>query len=274
MTPTTFLEKSGFPESLYRDYGACRFKSALLEDTIAGWLELPLFRNGTNLAAERLLEISLAHTYLFGRVTMPRYGSHFLTDISKLPPADDTLGKIIQENLAMISGEIATNNINNHPDDSHAHYHDLAQAYAYGIEAPKGTGILYRFDLTCRLNRIKLNTTSRTRALGDTPLAHYTYALLDATTDPLSTYLLVSVSEQVIRQVYEIILQHLNPEPRFSSFRNFMQKHIDLDRAEHGPASLHWLDYYLTHFPLDSTTIEDALLSTERVIRARIDMHR
>jgi hypothetical protein len=229
------------------------------------WATMPIFSACKDPSdADRLIKISLGHTYLFGRITMPSYIGHLCFALRSIPPVKANLAQVVNSNIAMFTGEVCSNNI--FGGVAHAHYHDMLQAYTRA---------------TLEVEKVQCLDTptfkSAKQALEDTgvwtdAMLEYADHLETSTLDPLSTFLIAVISEETISESYKTILKNLNDNSKYDHFRTFMQRHIELDTAEHGPAAVRWLNTYLQR--ASSEEVNVAMSNTELFIQKRIDTYR
>ncbi len=104
----------------------------------------------------------------------------------------------------------------------------------------------------------------------------YARTLKEATRDPLTSFLIATVSEDSIPEGYKTILKHLSKDPSFAYFRTFMQRHIQLDQKKggHGSVTVDWLNNYVRNNNPSTRSIELAVEKTNDFITRRIETYR
>lgn len=242
-----------------------------LEQLMYDWSQADIFyRSGDQRIAEKLVQITLCHTYLFGRYTLPSYGGHIFMALRDIPPADDLVGKVLKSNAAVFEGELFTNNIFGRQRECHSHYLDMLEAYEQA-----GCDRLLVDTFTQRERQVGIDEAMEESLLWDEKMMDYANHLREVTKDPLTTYLIILASEDTIAEGYKTTMQHLNQNPKFGKYRTFMRRHILLDQENdgHGKASLDWLNFYLETFKPSAEEVNRAVQNTKEFIKKRLETY-
>ncbi len=237
-----------------------------LEHLMNKWAKAEIFYKSKDVEiAERLLEITLCHTYLFGKFTLPSYASHIFYNLRDLPPADDKLGEILKTNSNVFQGELFTNNIFG-SDKAHSHYLDIVEAY----RKVRKVSSLDKF--TRMEERLGFDFAINNSVLWNKSMINYTRYLEEITKDPLTTYLIALVSEDTISEGYKTTLENLNSAKKFCKYRIFMKKHIELDQNSegHGSACVKWVNYYFRKFKPSKSYVKKAINNACEFIEKRL----
>lgn len=240
-----------------------------IEIQIKKWINTPLFFESNNpLIAEHLIQVSIFHTYLFGRYTLPSYMGHICMSLRDIPPIHGNLGNIIRECTELFKGEICTNNIFYESNkDMHAHFYDM-------LECHEDAGIslepLLNFIQEEHRKGFKVALTES--SYWPKEMKSYAHTIMECSKEPLTTFLLAVISEQGIPEGYKNILDNICPEKRFEKFKTFMRKHIEHDEGEHSPTTYRWLSYYIENFDI-SSKLEIAIENTLNFLQKRRDSY-
>ncbi len=241
-----------------------------LEKLRQDWAHAPIFYDANDVeVAKRLVDITLCHTYLFGAVTVPKYGEHLFGSIST--PRNDAEGKVLADSLRFITEEICTNNVFEEDGETHAHYFDLRRAYgqAHG-----------NFDaadqFVSAVARVGFDQAVQESELWDNQMIAYARTLKEETKDPLTTFLIAAVSEDSIPEGYKTILRNLSGDGRFDAFRTFMRRHILLDQQKdgHGAVTIGWMNHYVMNQTPTGDQIDAAVEMTSDFIGKRLDTYK
>lgn len=238
----------------------------LLEKLRTQWANVDIFYEcGFDDVARKLVTLSLCHTYLFGRFTLPSYASHIFSTLCELPPTDDKLGKILLLNSSVFSGELFTSNVSKRPGDAHAHYFDMIEAYEH---AGGKKDVLKKF----RQADVKGNFAHAiaNSSLWNKAMISYANFLQNVTKDRLTAFLIAVASEETIQEGYKTTLKHLNTHERYDKYESFLEQHIKLDTLTHGPATIQWINWYLEHVKSTKAEIDKAMRNTVQFVKKRI----
>ncbi len=241
-----------------------------LESTMTEWVNSPIFYEcHDRKLAFKLLTISLAHTYIFGRFTLTSYAAQIYLSLRQLNPLDDQLGEILKINSSVFQGELFTNNVYNKPGDCHAHYYDMKMAYE------KVAGDINAIKLF-EHNAIEygVNHAFSSSSLWNENMTVYANYVEEITNHALPVFLVVLISEKAIWEGYNIILDQLNEHESFDLFRVFMRRHIELDNDEHGPSTVLWFNYYLDKLKPSQRELDRAMDVAIQFIKLRIKTYR
>lgn len=208
-----------------------------VDDMIARKSNSPRLRNlGEVERARDFLRTNLCGSYLFSRYTVPSFGSAVLSSLHHLPPLDDTRGILVKRLIDSVVGEICNNNIFDRPGECHAHYRDMREAYA---AAGNAMTIVERFES-------QVDTFGLEAAMNSNPVLwsegtkRYGQQLVALCDEPLAIFLLMAVTEQMTPHIYRRALEYLPYSPELRLFRHFLERHVELDRDDHGPAAFQW----------------------------------
>ncbi len=231
------------------------------------WANLPVFTNCTDEAvAEKLVVVTLWHTFVFGRFVLPSFIGHSFLSLRNLLPADDTIGKALRGVMSVGIGELATNNVFERAGETHSHYWDMREAYEQSI----GRGnVLNLFESMASRNGVH-SAAKHFPDYWSPNMRHYARLAERVTEKPLPTFILAAASEEVIRRGYEVILAHLPQTEQFGLFRLFLERHVELDSGDHGPATAEWFRTYVGYCPPSDAEIENAVDEVTELIEARI----
>ncbi len=244
-------------------------KTKMLQKLLDRWAVMPIFSACANpIVASQLIALSLWHTYLFGRFTLPRYIGHSFLALSALPPAEGQVARAIRGLLSVAEGELATNNIVG-GSIYHAHYHDMR---AVSVQAGGSVADIEAFERDER--GVGLFKAMLSSALWSSEMCRYARLLERVTRQPLVSWLIALVSEETIPRGYQVILDHLPPVEEFRAYRTFLARHIELDQGEHGPSTIEWVELCLAQGEYNSQEIDDAINLTIRFVEARISTYR
>ncbi len=213
--------------------------------------------------AKKLVLLSLWHTYLFGRFTVPSYLGHQFLALRQMPPISNDHGRVLLNSLRLAEGELATNNIFRRDGEVHAHYFDMREAC---YEALSIHADVAEFEAAAKTDLARAITSK----VWSHEMQRYAEVLERVTRDPLSTFLIVHVSEDIIQRGYQCILKNLPTMARFEKYRLFLLRHIDLDTTEHGPATLQWLLWYIESQNPSRDAIDFAMRNLREFLAARI----
>lgn len=206
-----------------------------------------LFRMGDPEIALRVIRSSVRSSYLFNRYTMPSYASHLFGALSLLPPVDDELGPILAGVAGAIKGELFNNNVYGRPKECHSHYHDMLTSY----EAAGGDPAVVATE-------------------GGGGKKDYADHLLETLKNRLATFVLVPAIEKSTPKFFETVAANLSDDPRFAKYRQFVEKHIELDRTEHSCVTMDWLAYFVGKVPPPAYEVRVALrLATKAIALGR-----
>lgn len=242
-----------------------------LEQLMYRWSQADIFyQSADQKIAEKLVQITLCHTYLFGRYTLPSYAGHIFMSLRDLPPADDLVGKVLKSNAAVFEGELFTNNMFGRQRECHSHYWDMLEGY----EQAGGDRLLVD-AFTQRERQAGIDEAMEESPLWDEKMMDYANHLREVTKDPLTTYLIILASEDTIAEGYKATMQHLNQNPKFGKYKTFMRRHILLDQENegHGKASLDWINFYLEKFKPSAEEINKAVQNTKEFIKKRLETY-
>jgi hypothetical protein len=243
-----------------------RPKVSDLEKKLADWANADIFFASKDATvAKTLAEITLCHTYLFGRFTLPSYAGHVFTTLRDLPPLDEEGGRILRSNAGVFRGELLTNNIYGRPGECHSHYVDMKEA---AVRAGVDPQVINDFEEKER--KYGFDAAIRKSSLWSKDMVDYALKLKELTKDPFTTFTIAVASEDTIQQGYTTILKYLNADGKFDEFRHFMKRHIELDRSEHGPATIRWLNYFVRKCKPDASAIDKAIDQTVDFVDRRI----
>ena len=194
--------------------------------------------------ALKVMRSGLWFSYMFNRYTIPTYASHVFRALTRLSAVDDELGTILAGVMGAVKGELFNNNIYG-GKECHSHYLDMQRAYlAAGGDPEVVSGI-------------------PTQRYSHTRSCIYADHLLTLLEDPLSTFILIPAIEKNTPHFFETVSKHLCREPQFDAYRQFVDRHIELDRGDHSCVTMDWLKYYLEH---TATTIEQETTAIAAVI--------
>lgn len=229
------------------------------------WATRPIFTAcHQEKVASSLIVMSLWHTYLFGRYTLPSWIGHLFLALRDLPPADEILSPVLVSALRLGEGELATTNVFQQVGDApHAHYWDMRQAV---IVAGVSYHAISSFERNER--RQGIHRAMETSSLWSAAMRDYACLLEEVTRDPLTTFVIGLVSEDTIQRGYQEILRHLPSSETFLDYRTFLERHIVLDQVEHGPSTIAWVNHFLKR--CTEQQIEMAMNNTIRFTEARI----
>ncbi len=237
-----------------------------IDNLIHDWINAPLFyKSGDTKLATKLVEISLSHTYLFSRYTLPSYAGHVFYSLRKLPPADDHLGEILKTNSNVFHGELFTNNVFHHPDACHAHYYDMKKAL---LDLEDKTDLVAQFE-QCMQSEDYDHLINNNIFMNDA-LLEYALFIQAITESPLTSFLITLISEKTIPESYKTILHHITDAPCFGSFKYFITRHINLDNDEHGPATCNWMNFYLDNNTIKESELDHAMECALKFIQLRL----
>jgi hypothetical protein len=207
----------------------------------------------------RFMRASLRSSYLFGREVVPSYLANVFNSLTNYAPASDTVGHMLRGLSEMCIGELCTNNIYERPRESHAHFHDLYEAYA---DAGGNIEEFQRFIDSAEYR----STLSAIRACSDLwskGSMKYAERLLTVCHDPLASFILMPCNEIQSTVIYPVALAHISSEPQFAKFRRFMEVHIQLDGDSHGSVALDWL---ALHIEQAKVSRDDLDIATKKII--------
>ncbi len=198
--------------------------------------------------ALRFVRAQLRGSYLFARFAVPSYASAVFSALTHFHPVDDALGPLVSSLVDVVRGELFNNNVFGRPGACHAHFHDMLEAYeaAGGDMAPVEDFLSMSeiHDFGYAIMRSELwSPGSR----------GYANELQACCRDPLALFILMPANELLAPAVYQRALASLSREPRFAKFRQFLERHVDLDGDDHGPTVMDLLDLYARKFPCGIT---------------------
>lgn len=177
--------------------------------------------------ALKVMRSGLWASLLFTQQTIPSYAMHVFQTLTILPPVDDELGPILAGVAGVLKGELYTNNIYGNAKECHSHYQDLVAAYL----AAGGS-----------INDVE-EVARRSQDIYNDKRSEYGKRLLQLLKNPLATFILVPAIEKSTPKFFETVAQNLSRESRFDKYRQFVEKHIELDREEHSSVTMDWLAY-------------------------------
>lgn len=208
--------------------------------------------------ATRFARVNLRGSYLFARFAVPAFASSVFGSLVRFPPVDDTLGKLVLHLTQAVMGEICNNLIFLRPDECHSHYYDALEAYqAAGGDMAAVT------IFTEMVPRFGLDKAMAMSGMWSPGSRRYASNLLECCQDPLAMFILMPANEELAPRVYARALDKLSREKRFDKFRQFLDRHVELDESDHGPITLEWLETYIEKAGPKPAAIKTA---TEKVL--------
>lgn len=209
--------------------------------------------------ALRFLRANVCGSYLFARFATPSYAAAVFQSLTKMPPVDDELGRILSSIVDAVRGELFNNNIFDRAGECHSHFYDAFEAYASaGGDVSQVRAFL---DAERRHGFARAAAESELWGAGAVRHAH---AMLACCRDPLALFVLMPANEDLTPRIYARALGSLSKEARFDAFRRFLERHVALDEDDHGPAALEWLDLYVRRMGIEPARLSAA---TELVLR-------
>jgi len=181
----------------------------------------------------KVMRSGLWASLLFNQHTIPSYAAYVFQTLTTLSPVDDELGPILAGVMGAIKGELYTNNIYGNAKECHSHYQDLVTAYLAA-----GGKVETVEEVVRRLQGISNDKRSE-----------YGKRLIQLLKNPLATFILVPAIEKSTPRFFETVARNLSCEARFDKYRQFVEKHIELDRGEHSSVTMDWLAYILKKQP-------------------------
>lgn len=166
--------------------------------------------------ALHLMRSGLWFSKMFNRYAVPAYGVHIFKTVSLFESVNDELGTLLAGVSGIIKGELFNNNIYGNPRECHSHYEDMLVAY---LEAG---GKLQDQDLV---------------------RPEYETALETVLANPLATFIFIAANEKWTPPFFEAVSKNLCQEARFDKYRQFVNRHIELDRGEHSSTAMKWLSF-------------------------------
>lgn len=197
--------------------------------------------------ALKVMRSGLWASLLFTQQTIPSYAAHVFQALTTLPPVDDELGPLLAGVSGVLKGELYTNNIYGNARECHCHYQDLVAAYLAAGGSQEAVEDVAR----------------RSRCILDDKRGEYGRRLLFLLKSPLATFILVPAIEKSTPKFFETVAQNLSRERRFDKYRQFVEKHIELDRGEHSSVTMDWLAYICSKQPVSGL---DAAVAVDQVI--------
>jgi hypothetical protein len=177
--------------------------------------------------ALKIMRSGLWASWLFTQQTIPAYASHVFKTLTTLPPVDDELGCILAGVAGVLKGELYTNNIYGNAKECHCHYQDLVAAYLSAGGKTEDVEEVLR----------------RSQNIAGDRRGDYGKKLLTLLQSPLATFILVPAIEKSTPKFFETVAHNLCRDSRFDKYRQFVEKHIELDRGEHSSVTMDWLAY-------------------------------
>lgn len=207
----------------------------------------------------RFMRACLRGSYLFGREVVPNYLANVFKSLTQHAPAGDDAGPILRGLTEMCIGEISTNNIYGRAGESHAHFHDLYEAYK---EAGGNVEEFKKF-LDLADDRGTLAAIKESPGLWSEGAKKYAEKLLSVCADPLASSILMPCNEILSTVIYPVALTHMSNEARFAKFRQFLDVHVQLDGDNHGCVALEWLAHHIGGAKISA---EDLAVATKKVL--------
>jgi len=196
----------------------------LVEDTSQAEI---LSRMGDPNVALKVMCSGLWYSYMFNQYTIPTFAFHVFKSLTSLPPVNDELGGLLAGVMVAIKGELFNNNIFGNAKECHSHYLDMLDAY---LSAGGDS------DTDKQITRQESTKESSKQ---------YSHHLKKLLSDPLSTFILIPAIDKNTPQFFETVVKHLCKEQRFDKYRQFVNRHIELDRGEHSSVTMGWLTYIM-----------------------------
>ena len=193
----------------------------------------------------RFMRANVRSTYLFSRFTVPSYAMQVYQSLSSFPPANDSLGALLRGIEEMVQSELCD-------------YHDMVEAYA------AGGGDMQEVHLFEEgVAREGFDKAIQKSPLWSAGSRWYAKKTQKVCRNPSATFALFAFTEELTPALYRTALASLSPEPCFDKFRTFLSRHVELDRGDHGPIAMRWLDTYLKatrqEFALPAQSIIDMM---------------
>jgi len=212
--------------------------------------------------ALRFIRSNLRGSYLFARFLVPSYAGAVFSSLTKFPPIDDELGPLISSIVDVVRGELTNNNVFERSGECHAHYHDALEAY----EAAYGDMPQLEIDDFHRLESERgIHYALDHSSLWSPGSRAYARSLRACCRQPLATFILMSVNEELAPKIYDRVLASLSRHPRFDKFRHFIERHVQFDATGHGPVTLEWLECFISMARVGPMEVQTA---TELVLKA------
>jgi len=234
-------------------------KAAKIEEAIERKANSPVFQElHRPEKALAYIQTNLCMAYLFARYTIPTFASHVFHSLPFRGPTDDKLGHILEGIIGMVQGELFNNNIFERPGECHSHYFDIVEAFQ------KAGGPIHLVDeFIAREKASGFSLAIKECDLWNSWSVRHAFSSQDCYTDPLATFIMIPATEELSPRICARALENLSTESRFDAYRTFLQKHVELDDDDHGPAALGWLETYLELVHLTPEQIE---ASTAKVL--------
>ena len=190
--------------------------------------------------ALKVMSTGVRSSYLFVKHIIPLYAAHVFQTLSTLAPVDDKLGPILAGITGAVQGELYNNNIYGRPKECHSHYLDMVEAFEYA-----GGDVSSVCEFEKASNGITEEAQGR-KIWTKEPTAYAHHDTIVLLKNPLSTFILVPAIEEMTPRLFESISRNLSPEARFDKYRQFLDRHVEIDRSEHSSVTTDWLEYFLS----------------------------
>ena len=210
--------------------------------------------------ALRFVKGNLRGSYLFARFIVPSYSAAVFASLTNLPPVDDSIGPVIASIKDVVRGELTNNNIFERSGECHSHYYDALEAYKVA-----NLGDITEVESFHLMEREKgIDYAILNSSFWSDRSRDYAHALIACCKQPLATFIMMSVNEEMAPAIYQKALESFSLDLRFNKFRQFMERHVQFDKDAHGPDTLKWLAYFLE---AASVTVEEIQTATDTVLR-------
>lgn len=202
----------------------------------------------------KVMRSGLWYSYLFNRFTIPMFASHVFQSLIYFPPVNDENGPLLAGVAGAIKGELFNNNIYG-GNRCHSHYIDMAEAY----NTASGD-IEYLKELPEKIEAADKKTIR----------GAYAVDLIELLKNPIATFILVPAIEKGTPKFFETVSKNLSKESRFDKYRQFVDRHIELDRGEHSSVTMDWLAYVAENLePNDSLTETEMVINLLKLSRGK-----